>query len=794
MSGLNKVQSRLGRMHKGMVTTGKSMTKYVTAPIVAGGVLAVRAFEESEVAGAALERQVKASGGAANASTKHIMGMATSIQAYSGFSDEAVQNSARLILTFRNIRNEAGKGNKIFDRVVKGTTDFARQFTKGDMQQAAKMLGKAFDDPVRGATALRRAGVSLSEQQQKHLATMVDHNNMLGAQKLLLKILRPQIEGQAKAYGKTSEGMRAIKKQQLGDAMEKIGQVISAFVNPAIMKLGEWAGKAADWFNNLSKSGKDTAVKWLAMAAAAGPVLIILGKLVGIGRGVIGVLGSIGGAFLKVGTHAATAGAQATTGMGNAASGVSRLGSVIAGAGVAAGIALIGAVIVDQMKKDAEYRDLLSQVAAKTLKVADAQKVLAQRFHDVNEGGLLGKAVEGWKEVLPWVDSVTERYNKFADDAVQAVNKKVSELTSRWSTLLGMPAIGPLLPGGGLQSLREYITLLARSPKVTEEAGNSITNLMAHFQGLDGRVADIDMTYLNYLTSHGMIAEATKYLTGLVKNQGDAFGNMLPKGIKGARKAMATWNETILASQRLSVGERVSLSNKIASTYKYGVALKGTERKLLAAAIRAGDFATANKILDRALGRVQEKAKKGINLKVVAKGLNTTVAGLKKIYALDAQLRANPELILHYRYQRDGPPPTSTGHSGGRVTPTGIYHRGGLARRLHSGGRNVGPGELPAILQVGEFVIQKRAARKLGPLLPYLNRMHQGGAAMPRARTNAGSGGGGGTNGLIGLRVAGEVDDSGHFEGRVIDVLTDPANADLISGQVSRSARRRRPT
>ena len=37
---------------------------------------------------------------------------------YSGIDDEAIASGENLLLTFKNIRNEVGKGNKIFDQAT----------------------------------------------------------------------------------------------------------------------------------------------------------------------------------------------------------------------------------------------------------------------------------------------------------------------------------------------------------------------------------------------------------------------------------------------------------------------------------------------------------------------------------------------------------------------------------------------------------------------------------------------------------------------------------------------------
>ena len=45
----------------------------------------------------------------------------------SGVDDEAIQSGENLLLTFTNIRNEAGKGNDVFDQTTKAALDMSRR-------------------------------------------------------------------------------------------------------------------------------------------------------------------------------------------------------------------------------------------------------------------------------------------------------------------------------------------------------------------------------------------------------------------------------------------------------------------------------------------------------------------------------------------------------------------------------------------------------------------------------------------------------------------------------------------
>jgi acid phosphatase family membrane protein YuiD len=68
---------------------------------------------------------LKSTGGAANVTAKQIGALATAISNKVGIDDEAIQSGANLLLTFKNVRNEAGKGNDIFNQSVGVITDMS---------------------------------------------------------------------------------------------------------------------------------------------------------------------------------------------------------------------------------------------------------------------------------------------------------------------------------------------------------------------------------------------------------------------------------------------------------------------------------------------------------------------------------------------------------------------------------------------------------------------------------------------------------------------------------------------
>ena len=110
---------------------------------------------ESQKVGALTASIIKSTGGAAKISAGQIGSLADSISRKTGVDDEAIQTGANLLLTFKNVRNEAGKGSDVFNRATAAALDLSKAGF-GSVDGAAKMLGKALNDPIKGITALGR--------------------------------------------------------------------------------------------------------------------------------------------------------------------------------------------------------------------------------------------------------------------------------------------------------------------------------------------------------------------------------------------------------------------------------------------------------------------------------------------------------------------------------------------------------------------------------------------------------------------------------------------------------------
>lgn len=141
---------------------------------------------------------IKATGGVANVTSADIERLAGSLEAQTGVDDEVIAGSAAMLLTFKNVRNEAGKGADVFNRAMAAALDVSAAGF-GSVDSAAKGLGKALNDPIKGTAALSKQGITFSEAQKKQIKSLVASGRTLEAQKLILNEVESQVKGTAAA-------------------------------------------------------------------------------------------------------------------------------------------------------------------------------------------------------------------------------------------------------------------------------------------------------------------------------------------------------------------------------------------------------------------------------------------------------------------------------------------------------------------------------------------------------------------------------------------------------------------
>ncbi len=197
---------------------------------------AVNRAEEMNSAYAITEQVLVQTQGAANVTAQEIKTLSKEQSLLTGVDKKLVTEGNNVLLTFKNIANQAGEGNKIFARTSEVMLDLGAVLG-GDAKSAAIQLGKALNDPIKGVASLQRIGVTFTDQQKEQIRTMQASGDILGAQKIILAELESQVGGTAEASADATDKIANSFKEMQEAAGNAILPIIEGLV-PAFVRLG----------------------------------------------------------------------------------------------------------------------------------------------------------------------------------------------------------------------------------------------------------------------------------------------------------------------------------------------------------------------------------------------------------------------------------------------------------------------------------------------------------------------------------------------------------------------------
>jgi hypothetical protein len=401
---------------------------------------------ESQKVGALTANVIKTTGGAAKVTADQVGQLATALSQKTGIDDEAVQTGANLLLTFKNVRNEVGQGSDIFNRATGAALDLSKAGF-GSVDGAAKMLGKALNDPIKGISALGRAGVTFTEQQKEQIKQMVKSGDVLGAQKIIMAEVESQVGGAAEATATAGDKARVTFDNLKESAGTKLLPIVDSLGTKFVTLVDEFqrgTGTGGELRDVVSKIGDvmkflgdhTTATKVAVGGLVAGMVawkaISTAVNVVSAAQLLLLKAHTVGTVENTVVTKAAAAGAKAwaaTQWLLNAAMSANPIGLVIL-----AIVALVAAVVI-AYKNSETFRDIVNK-AWKSVK--DAISAVVTWFKDT-----------AW----PWLrDTVAKIAKGFTDmkddlgDAWTAVKDAALDAT-RWVTMKFLDMVGAIIQG-----------------------------------------------------------------------------------------------------------------------------------------------------------------------------------------------------------------------------------------------------------------------------------------------------------------------------------------------------------
>jgi len=325
LKGLGKTTSKIS---KGM----KSALGGLGAGLALGGIVS---YLKQATQGAELARQadarvlqvaksMKLFGGETGQVADRLSEYADKMELTTGQTAETTKQVQATLLTFKAVGKTAKQTGGIFDRATVAAADLAAAGF-GTAESNAKQLGKALQDPIKGLTALSKAGVTFTDAEKKKIRTLVESNNVAEAQILILQAIEDQVGGVAEKTALSSEKLENAFGQisdQIGAALLPYLDQLATFLTSEegqeqIKKLAEQfaglvteLGKLAQWIIENKELVAGMATVFLGLKLGAGVIsgyktlktiwegLVKTGKLIkppAVGTGGVGLPDPTGG-------------------------------------------------------------------------------------------------------------------------------------------------------------------------------------------------------------------------------------------------------------------------------------------------------------------------------------------------------------------------------------------------------------------------------------------------------------------------------------------------------------------
>lgn len=261
-------QKRFEAVGSKMAGLGAKLSIGITAPLAALATKGIAEAQETAQAMAQVNAALTSMGPVAGKTSKQLEAAANAFEGASLFeADEILQKVTANMLTFGNISGQA------FDRAQQAAVDLATRMGT-DLQSATLLVGKALNDPVKGMTALGRAGIQFTAGQKETIKKLVETGQAAKAQGIILTELERQFGGAAQAAQNADPWNKA------QDAFKQMAEAVGTALLPLIPPLTEAITSVANAFTSLSPETQKWVLIAAAGAAAVGPLLSVLGNLI----------------------------------------------------------------------------------------------------------------------------------------------------------------------------------------------------------------------------------------------------------------------------------------------------------------------------------------------------------------------------------------------------------------------------------------------------------------------------------------------------------------------------------
>jgi hypothetical protein len=224
-----KLEGTMGMLKKGLGLLGVAFAVFKGGEFIKES---VEAFHQLEQANAQVQAGLISTKGAAGLTFDDVQKSAKGLASEIPYTKSAILEMQSILLTFPSVTKES------FTPASLMIADMSTRLGK-DLNTSAIMVGKALQDPIKGVTALHKAGANFSEAQTEMIKKMVQGGQTAQAQAVIMKELETEFGGSAKAAADADPMFRFNKmmgafKITVGEA----GMELLVVLKPALEAIG----------------------------------------------------------------------------------------------------------------------------------------------------------------------------------------------------------------------------------------------------------------------------------------------------------------------------------------------------------------------------------------------------------------------------------------------------------------------------------------------------------------------------------------------------------------------------
>jgi phage-related protein len=310
LDGISKLSQKVRSVGQSLIGFGAKMTAGVTLPIVGGFALAVKAGADEERQITLLHAALVKNTGATKDQLKAVDEWITKTQNATGVLDDDLRPALqKLVISGRSVSQaqhdlgvaldiSAARGkplNAVIEAMSKAAngstgalgrlgiatfsmTASSTQLKKAqlDVEKAMRAAADAAAKHGKNSLEARTASNQLATAQAKLTSLQKDGTKTALSYDQILAKASKTMGGDAAKAAQTTAGKVAILKARMHDLTETVGMTLLPVAN----KLLGWFAKAAGFVEHLSPAMRTGIIVFLALAAAIGPLVTIVGAFV----------------------------------------------------------------------------------------------------------------------------------------------------------------------------------------------------------------------------------------------------------------------------------------------------------------------------------------------------------------------------------------------------------------------------------------------------------------------------------------------------------------------------------